>query len=42
MLSLSLTVKVKSPGAEGVPPKTPVPRVKETPGGSDPELTNHL
>ena len=41
VLSLSLTVKLKSPVADGVPLKIPVPAVKETPGGGDPKLIDH-
>jgi len=41
VLSLILTVKLKSPAVEGVPLKTPVPGANETPAGGDPELIDH-
>ena len=41
VLSLTLTVKLKSPPAEGVPLKTPVPGAKEIPAGGVPELIDH-
>jgi len=41
VLSLTITVKLKSPEANGVPLKTPVPGIKAIPVGSDPELIDH-
>jgi len=39
--SLTLKVKLKSPAAEGVPLKIPVPALNETPWGSEPDATDH-
>jgi hypothetical protein len=41
VLSLIFTVKLKSPDADGVPLKTPVPAAKVIPVGGDPALIDH-
>ena len=40
--SITLTVKLKTPEPVGVPEIVPVPTLKLTPGGRDPELIDHV
>ena len=41
VLSLTWKVKLKFPAAEGVPLKTPVSAFSVTPGGSEPDASDH-
>ena len=41
VLSLTLKVKLKLPLVVGIPLKSPVPEASDTPGGRDPDLTDH-